>query len=557
MKDEEYKDAEENQPGAPDSTKVEEESQNPIEDDWGTETLEISSSEVAELEDEIVEIAETSQHSPFSDLPENYQNKMPFLYVKGSNTGAQDHIDFLNAAKKKLFEKYSKAEATQKFNELQDTIATVVETDFQDPMYQDINSYGIWGNRPMLDGKSVVPRLLSVKLKGDSDRLTGPEAIQYLFSTSGTGMPTRVLLYNSGIVLQLRPFRERELLEHTILLRRMHTSLGYATAGTLYSADDGLMNDATVDFILDHTIKSNLRGWTKEKLRELIVPQDIMLMMAGGLATIYPGGYPIHHVCTNEECNHTIEIDRDPTTGKILPDSMMHFDKLAITDAKLLTIELRRHMSVKGDGEHDEDHILNYQARVRDSIPEELRRCKINIGDLNLEFLFKTPNLTVYEHVTNKFISMIESALEKSMAVGSEDMMPDELLKARYEYQLEHTRNLFLMREMHWIHDVKITDASGTVRHIGSGSNGEESLMAIFDILSRDEDAEEFLLTAIKIYKERTTVGITGLTNYKCPSCKSPQLELDGSEGEVIPIHMPSYFFTILELRSTMRRPGR
>jgi hypothetical protein len=364
----------------------------------------------------------------------------------------------------------------------------------------------------------------------------------------GVGRPTKIPLWHSGITVTVANFKENEILSLNHSLNEQRMELGYATQGFLFSASDVNIVMEIVDFVLDHVISTNLKGWVqgdKNILKELILVTDIQTLLAGALDAIYPSGYPTERHCINsgtEKCDHKPKFKRTVGGLEFDTDSLLRFNRTMWTDTNRITLESKQHMAA-GSGSHEKADILKYQTSFNliNNLSEP-----VVINGARIQLSFQQPNLVKYEQVGSLWITGVMDMVDKSMSGVADNDKKTRVSKRRgfirdYEYVLRFQKHAAWVKSIQYSKDeegsepVVITDA--------------KTIFALLGELSQDEELVTKATKEINKYRENVQVTFTGIPNFSCPSCGASQIEGEPHKHSLIPMDMVSYFFTIMAWR--------
>jgi hypothetical protein len=299
-------------------------------------------------------------------------------------------------------------------------------------------------------------------------------------------------------------------------------------------------------------LKFNLDRNDIAKLKELMLPSDINLFLAGCLKSIYPSGYPIFHPCINVEkgtCTHNIVSQRDDVTGDFLPDSVLNFNRLERVDDTYLTLEDREFMS-KQNGEHTKKEILEYQARLASKTQEDCRKKVIweDETGASITTVFKTPNVNDYLTSSKALLDGINTLVNK--ALSSENDLSIEARSKRRGHLITTYKQVHdMVKHSHWVdyiivkanngHEITITD--------------NKSIIDTLKTLDKQHGIKERLEKGVQYFKENSIIAMTGINNFECPVCKTSQTDKGSKYPTLIPFNVVSCFFSIMGWRVQTR----
>ena len=379
---------------------------------------------------------------------------------------------------------------------------------------------------------------------GGSQAMSGPSAIMAIQNALGIGKPTKVPCWSSGLVLTLGNFKTSEILSLNLALVETRAEIGYETGGMLFSGGDVNIVSEIVDFILDHVIATNIRGWMvgdKAVLKKLLKVMDIPALLAGALTSIYPSGYPTVHKCKNtgtSKCDYSpsLEVDIDGIEFKV--DSLLDFKKVVWTDRTRISPKARRFMSA-GNNVHTVEQIEEYQDEF--NTLEPLSAPLSDTGAV-IRIAFQQPNLETYEKVGRLWINGV-----MEMVNGAMDRITDADRDTRRTKRINFIRN--------YQHALRLQKHAAWIKNLQMHVPGEEeprlvtdtdTLFSSLETLAEDKALAANIIEAVDKYRVESQVTFTGIPNYVCPSCKEPQLDPSEAEHGLIPMDMVAYFFTIM-----------
>lgn len=399
-------------------------------------------------------------------------------------------------------------------------------------------------------GKKVFNGKTMFKISDDVDELEGEGALRYISRLTGVGSPGRVHLWNSGISLSLDTFSDEEIISLRANMEHEHITLGTNTNGTTMSGDDYLRVKMIVEFVLNGVTRTNIKNHTKDQLLDLIRVTDIPSILAGGLASMYPSGYPLQHYCVNvkEKCDHVIKPEMenpDDPYSQFLPDSMLNFNKIPWVDEALLTDEHRDHMGGLDNSKEVKD-VKAYQDSL--SVLSSTEPALIGrTPDVDIFVVFKVPTLREYFETCGIWARAVNNMV--SRIVSSEDIDDDtdeSLLRSRrLNLLLEYSNATELVKHMHWIKELHFVETNGVLRKVRDVATLRKTMGKI----TRVDGLVKAFLDALMEYKDTHTVSGVGMTSYTCPSCGTDQSEGSPRPG-IIPMNMANYFLLITELRN-------
>ena len=240
------------------------------------------------------------------------------------------------------------------------------------------------------------------------------------------------------------------------------------------------------DFALEHIYTTTTKSRRVDDMRQLILSTDLMQLMNGLAATIYPKGYPLEQPCVAniETCQH---VDR----------ALINLVKLSWTDRTALSPDQLRHMADR-NARYTTEEIKSYQSKHQQGYTEH--------RDLNDTFriVFKEPSMDRYLRAGYEWIASIVESCER---VFDKDASSGQ----RNAYIEDQASKSAMRRWSHWIDkfiigDKEITEPS-TIGQIVS------------DNISPDEDFRNIMTEAVRGLIDASTITVIGVPKYTCPGC--------------------------------------
>lgn len=378
--------------------------------------------------------------------------------------------------------------------------------------------------------------------------ISGTSALIALQNLMGVGRPTRVPLWHSGIVLTLANFKENEMLSLNHSLNEQRMELGYATQAFLFSGGDVNLVMEIVDFVLEHVISTNIKGWIQGDigmLKELILVSDVQALMSGALDAIYPSGYPTERHCINsgtDKCDYKPKLKKTVTGIEFDVDSLLRFNRTLWIDTDRLPLEAVQHMSMPS-ASHDKTAIVKYQKLV--NIVNNLSD-PVVINGASIKIALQQPTLATYEHGGTLWIAGVKDMVNKAMA-GVEDTDKKTRANKRRRFIQDYEYVLRFQKHAAWVKSIQYGRV-GDEEEVGLVED-PKTIFSIMGELAQNEDIVVAANAAINKYREDTQLSFTGIPNYSCPSCGAAQVTGEDAKHSLIPMNMVQYFFTIMAWR--------
>lgn len=391
-----------------------------------------------------------------------------------------------------------------------------------------------WQQLVEADGKKMFISSFRAKPKA-GDKLGGKAAIALVNSILGSGLETRIPLYNSGIVVTISGIKETETMERAAILASTRSSLGFTMGTSLFSVHDSRIINDTIDWILEHVTATSVKGASLDTLRGLILVSDVPALMLGALQSMYPNGYPINHTCVevvSGKCDYFVPIEQNPETGLYKAESMLNFGACLWVDNHKLSMEDRRIITAEPNTVTVEE-VMAYQKR---HLPT-LASGPINENGAGLiRIKFRHPTLRTYRDETRSWLSEAEGMAQRIMTEAGVSKPSENQRRST----LNQARDILALRaNMAWVGGILVDSEDETITI--------EDAEAVEEIVSsfRNTGVAKNFMESIEEFKEGATISVVGMTNYKCPKCGSGQTDPESKYPSVIPFNPFSYFFVI------------
>lgn len=438
------------------------------------------------------------------------------------------------------------AERRQINRELQASLNNVWTSSKMNTLFEQ----GDWAQYAELDGRKI--GITHRKPTARSGEITSQQAMLLVNEGMKTGRITNIPLWHSGMRVTLGTIRQDEMWDLRSRLNELHTEIGAATTGLVWSTDNVIVNCVITDFIIDHISAASVRpmdGKTLEQtVRELLLPQDIDLLATGALAAVYPQGYPYYHTCTNytEErsvCGYNTVQDKSITLDQ---RPHLNFKRLLWVRNDRLNESQLRHMSAV-DGAHDAEMVRKYQTDLFGESTEKLGPFNDN-GSLITAHLH-VPTYMQYREQGTNWVNSINERVNDVLAT-SDDMTQKKLQEKRSKLFRTLIENLNCQRDASWVDHIRFDHPSSEDEAIEPGFLREHvGVVSLLGEFSKDAKRSKDMLGNILEFKLRNTIAFPGIPRWKCPNCGSVQHDDNSPHAGIIPVSMAGYFFDIMELQ--------
>lgn len=153
-----------------------------------------------------------------------------------------------------------------------------------------------------------------------------------------------------------------------------------------------------------------------------------------------------------------------------------------------------------------------------------------------MKLFLKIP--TVAEHTSDGlgWVNKINTAIDNILVIEDDDG------KAKTEMLQQYVSSSVLRQFSHFIDYIDVDESVITDR---------ESLHAVLELMSADDDIRKEITDAILKFTSQTTVALVGIPEFSCPGCGKAQMTEPINErlSSVIPLDVMMLFFTLLTLR--------
>lgn len=327
------------------------------------------------------------------------------------------------------------------------------------------------------------------KISGDTAQFLAREAL-------GKGSMIQLPLWRSGIWVTLKTPKLVDLVELDQRLKNSKVNLGRELSGNIFSNQMVYSMGILFDFALDHIYTTTLKSRRKDDMRQLILSTDLMQLMNGLTASIYPKGYPFDQACVAniETCQH-------------VSTAMINLVKLSWTDRSALTDEQLRHMANR-EARYTTEDIKSYQNKHQQGYSTTR-----DLTD-NFRIVFKEPSVERYLRAGYEWIESIEASCER---VFDKDISSGQ----RNNYIEKQATKSAMRRWSHWIDKFVIGDKEVTE----PATIGQ----IVSDNISPDAEYRDIMSEAVRELIDKSTITVIGVPKYTCPGC--------GTEPEGHPIY--------------------
>lgn len=474
-----------------------EQQNNPVEGGAETVTESVSSS--------IANCHQTSDYSTASTGNVNYAFSLPSVSFK--------HF----TAKMADFNNLNEDKATLK--EWREVVQESVDN------YTSVNMYADRVADPtsrfeqgFIDSSKAVATTTDFKLKAVEGEIKGEMALLKVAKLLGLGDIVRVPLPHSGMWITLKPPTEKDLIDFYNNLYKEKVVLGRSTSGLTLSNFSVFINNALVDFILDHVHSISYSDIKISELKKYISLNDLPVLVWGFASSIYPSGFDYKRACVTdvEKCSHIV-------AGKINVSKLLWIDNSALTEAqRLILSEFRpNRLTVDSYNKYKVEHTRLVSGSFK--------------TESGLKFTLKVPSIDDYVTSGLSWINSINNQVE---SVSTENKDP----KYKQAMLEQYIKTTLLKQYNHFVSEIEVEDNVVT---------DKETIDSILGMLSSDDVVRTQVLDEINKYISNSTLAVIGIPEYECPSCKANQntAPINDRLVNVIPLDSMNLFFSLITLR--------
>lgn len=407
-----------------------------------------------------------------------------------------------------------------------------------------------WAQYAELDSRKI--GITHRKPNVRSGEISSQQAMLLVNEGMKTGRITNIPLWHTGIRVTLGTIHQDEMWDLRSRLNELHTEIGAATTGLVWSTDNVIMNCVIADFVIDHisaaTVRADKDKSLQQTVRELLLPQDIDLLAAGCLAAVYPQGYPYYHTCVNftEEqsvCGYNTVRNKDI---KLNERPHLDFKRMVWVRNNRFSEANLRHMSAVNDA-HDVEMVKAYQTDL-------FGDSTTSIGPFNESGSLITANVRVptYMDYRAQGTAWVNSINERvnSVLETSSDMTQKKLQDKRSNLYRTLIGNLSCQRDASWVDHIRFDHPSEGDEAIEPGYLREHiGVVSLLGEFSKDRARASDMLNSILEFKLDNTLAFPGMPRWRCPSCSTVQEDDTSPHAGIIPVSMAGYFFDIMELQ--------
>lgn len=387
--------------------------------------------------------------------------------------------------------------------------------------FRDPNS--LW-RQGVLKEDQTLATITHPRLKSATGDLKGEAAILKVSKALGLGDTLTIPLPHSGIVVTIKPPKERDIIDFYNSVFREKIWLGRMTAGLTLTNMSVYMNNRLFNFILKHVHSINLKDVPKEQLGNYMLMHDFPILAWGFAATQYPNGFDYKRACSNDlkKCSHIEQ-------GVINMLKLLWIDNTQLSEIQkaILTDYRPNNQDVEQYRKYISEH-----SRVR---PKDY------VLSNGIKIRMKVP--TFNEHIADgmAWVNKINSDID--MLVTESDVEE----QAKTELLMQYVNTSMLRQFSHFVDYIELNKIGSE----GDIITDRDTINSTLELLSSDDDIRPQLANQFLDFKSFSTIALIGIPSYDCPACKEPQNTEPVNDNlvSVIPLDVISVFFTLLTLR--------
>jgi len=343
----------------------------------------------------------------------------------------------------------------------------------------------------------------------------------------GLGKLTKIILWNSGFWITIRPPQNEDLVN---LYTKLTQEIEYvAEETTLF----GFSNISTIfykvawNYILDHLVDSSLNVNPKH-LSKYVSILDMDTILLGILSQIFYNGFNTTLLCknnykldenNNSKCNFTYDVNLDLT-------------KLLWVDTSRLDTEMLTIISKRGAKTQTIDDIKQYQKKI---MPTDNKTFITLNNGKTLEIILTIPNLK--DSLDNSELYLLELKKAVNKFISSLDNK-NEFNENKNKFLQIINRNLFLGIYSHYVKELKLGEFT---------TNNKSTIFEALKTLSNNTKDVNNIIDKIENYLTNTSITTIAIPDFICPSCGASQSDEPIFEN-LVPVNMVNYFFTLSKL---------
>ncbi len=347
------------------------------------------------------------------------------------------------------------------------------------------------------------------KIKDDeATMLSGERGVMRVRAILGLGSIVQIPLWHSGFWITLKAPEEGALLELNRRIAEEKIRMGRNTWGLALSNISVFYAGWVMDFVLAHVYQTSLKD--NSSLRDKISSLDIHVLAWGLACVIWPNGFQYARACLN-----------DANEGKnVVLQDRIALGKLQWTDTTTLTPWQIAHMAQRQDNTMTNEAVDRYRNEFTVGQPREISLSP------DLKVTMKVPSLNQYLTSGYAWINNIVAMVDRVFSTSGD-------MDERNQYIIDQGRATNMRQFSHWIVGIRAKE-----KHV---VEDRETIDALLDSLSSNDDLRETYFSGVRSYMEDSTMSIIATPldpdNEKTVLPRFPHL---------LPLDVMSTFFILL-----------
>lgn len=361
-----------------------------------------------------------------------------------------------------------------------------------------------------------------LKFKNNSGELKGEIALLKVSKMLGLGDVVNVPLPHSGIWVTIKPPTEKDLIDFYNSIFREKIMLGRTTFGLTLTNFSVHINNRLIDFIIKHIHSVNYGDLPKDDLKNYLLIHDFPILAWGFAATMYPNGFEYERACIKD-----VEACSFVAKAKLNVAKLLWIDNPSLSAAQKKILEEFRPNKLSLDS-------------YRKFISEHVRVTGSTFTTKNgMKFKLKVPTFNEYTSDGLAWINGINSAVENIILTESTDEDDD----GKTEMLNQYVKTSILRQFNHFIDEIDLGE--------GETITDRATINQVLEAFSAQDDIRSEITENILKFKAKTTLGLIGIPEYKCPNCGTHQNPEPVNDNfvNVIPLDAMNLFFTLITLR--------
>ena len=353
---------------------------------------------------------------------------------------------------------------------------------------------GIFSNAIEYKGKKIEPKVLAISAGSKRDIL-----LAKISKSIAAGENIQMPLINSGFWVTFKPPGASELAVLKRDLDKSNIEIGRETGGLLYSNKNIELSDIAVTFILGKVTNTTLALEEGDDIRDYIFVEDIPILMLGIAMCLFPNGYRATLGCVNSAIyNH----EKHTSACTFLDTAIMKLSTLLRIDENRIDDYMCDTLSMRNPGSVTKAQILTYREHLRSCNTEKVNECAVTAtDDIEVKFIFESPNLTVYFQRGKLWKKEITKKLEGLVLSPREDK--EDIVNDLISVSILGIYNAFI----------------DTIMFDGEKTDGEIDKLEILELLSNDDAIYDAYFKGVLNYISESPIAIIATTNFICPKC--------------------------------------